>query len=443
MNDSPAGPEDRRDSLYAWYVVGLLTIAYAVAFVDRQVLNLLVDPIKADLALSDTQVSLLQGLAFMAAYIAFGPFFGRWADTGHRGRILVTGVVIWSLFTALCGFASSFWGLFGARAGVGAAEACLIPAAWSLISDYFTRERLARAMSIFLMGPYLGGGLALIFGGVVVGSVESIQGAVPLLAGFTAWQLSFIVVGLPGVLLGLALLSVREPVRRAVSVDALDDKRFELREVARFIWDGRAFFLRFYGAMALIIIVLYAFPAWMPAFLIRQHGAAAATVGVQYGSLVLLMGSAGVLAGPAVGRWLARRGHEDAPVRTAGLAALCLVPVSASIAFLPTYGGALAAAAATTFLYSLPQSLAASALQLAAPNRMRGVLSSLYVFIASVMGLGVAPTLVALITDYLLRDPGRVGESLALVCATASVLAAWLMRSAAPHYREALARQHA
>ncbi|WP_169206939.1 MFS transporter, partial [Aromatoleum petrolei] len=152
----------RQDGSYAWYVVFLLTFAYTVAFIDRQVLNLLVDPIKKDILLSDVQISLLQGFAFMAAYVVFGPIFGRWVDTGHRRNVLVLGVTLWSAFTVFCGLSEEYWQLFVARAGVGAAEACLAPAGWSLIADYFSRQRLPRAMSIFMLGPSLGAGLALI-----------------------------------------------------------------------------------------------------------------------------------------------------------------------------------------------------------------------------------------------------------------------------------------
>jgi MFS family permease len=429
---------DERDSRYAWYVVVLLTIAYAVAFIDRQVLNLLVDPIKVDLALTEFEVSLLQGLAFMGAYIAFGPWFGRRADVGHRRNILVAGVLIWSSFTVLCGLLPGFGGLFFARAGVGAAEACLIPAAWSLLSDYFSREKLPQAMSVFVMGPYIGGGLALIFGGVVIGSVDAIGAALPLIDDLPAWRLTFLVVGVPGLLLAVALLSVREPPRRAFAGTSAQEQRFSVREVLAFMWQGRAFFGRFYVGMSAIIVVLYALPAWMPAFLIRHHGADAARVGVQYGSLVLIAGSIGVLSGPLFARWLKSRGYVDAPVRAAAFAGFALIPFCVALPFAPSYATALALAAGATFCYSFPQSMAASALQFAAPNRMRGIVSSVYVFLASVMGLGIAPTLVASITEFVFNDPARVGESLAIVATGAGALAAWLMLGSLPHYRRAI-----
>lgn len=427
----------REGSSYAWYVLFLLTFAYTVAFIDRQVLNLLVEDIKGDLLLSDTQLSLLQGIAFMGSYIAFSPLFGRWADVANRRNILVAGIATWSVFSGACGLAENYWQLFLARAAVGAAEACLAPAAWSLIADYFNRERLPRAMSIFLMGPYIGGGLAMIAGGVVIGSMSGLIEALPMLEGMQPWQLTFVMVGTPGVALALVLLTIREPARGTHSVGSRD-RSFSLREVIAFLWQGRAFYVRFYLGMALIVIVLYALPAWIPAFLMRAHGADPTTVGLQYGVLVLIMGSAGVLSGPLVDRWLARRGHADSPIRTAAIASIALMIFTASLPLMPGFYGALVAAAGGTFFYSLPQAMSAAALQLATPNRMRGIVASLYLFVLSVIGLGAAPTVVALVTDRVLGDASKVGVSLAVVCATSAAGAALLLFSSLPHYRRAL-----
>lgn len=438
MTDKPEQRAVSRDGGYAWAVLAMLTLAYTISFIDRQVLNLLVDPIKSDLGASDTQMSLLQGAAFIIAYIAFIPIFGRLVDTSNRRNILVLGVVVWSAFTVLCGFSTNLEMLFFARAGVGAAEAALGPAAWSLISDYFTKERLPRAMSVFLMGPYLGGGFALIFGGLVIGSAAALAQSSPLLAGLSPWQLTFIFVGAPGIVFGLVLLAIREPPRQTISGPALDERKFSLGDTARFLWDGRNFYFRFFAAMALVVVVLYALPAWMPALLIRSYGADPSNVGVVFGALVLVMGSLGVLTGPLVGAWLLKRGHKSAVIICVIIAALGLAPVCALIPFAPDYTAALIIAAAATFLYSFPQAMSASALQVATPNRMRGVVTSIYTFILSGFGLGVAPTLVALLTDYVFRDPNRVNESLAIVCSVSAALAAWLGWGTIKHFRRAL-----
>jgi MFS transporter, Spinster family, sphingosine-1-phosphate transporter len=426
--------------VYPWVVVAFLTTIYTVAFIDRQVLNLLVDPIKRTLILTDTQVSLLQGLAFTSAYVIFSPVFGRLSDRRNRRNILIGGTATWSLFTIACGFSSDFWMLFISRFGVGAAEACVAPAAWSMLADYFDRERLPRAMSVFLIGPYLGAGLALVFGGLLIRSAAELAALHVLLTGFEPWQLVFIAIGAPGLLLAVATFAVREPPRLSGTDGGEASRTFTVKEVALFFWEGRAFFGRFYFAMAAIIIVLYALPAWMPAVLIRQHGADPATVGLEYGSLVLIMGTLGVLSGPLVGRWLERRRHSGSTVLVAGIAGLALVPASAAIALVQTYEAGLAAAAVATFFFSLPQAMAASALQLATPNGMRGIAASMYVFLVAVIGLGISPTIVALLTDYVFGDPARVGTSLGIVCASSAVVGAWLAFQALPHYRAALKR---
>lgn len=150
---------------YAWYAVAVLLVVYSIAFVDRIILNLLVQPIRADLGLSDTGISLLQGLAFTIFYSIFGLILGRWADRNNRKRMIIAGVIVWCLATAACGFAQNFWQLFVARIFVGAGEAALSPAAYSLICDSFRREHRSRAISTYSMGIYVGIGSALIFGG--------------------------------------------------------------------------------------------------------------------------------------------------------------------------------------------------------------------------------------------------------------------------------------
>jgi MFS family permease len=425
---------------YPWVVVGFLTAIYTIAFIDRQVLNLLVDPIKRSLLLSDTQVSLLQGLAFTSAYVLFSPFFGRLADKANRRNILVAGAATWSLGTMSCGLTTDFWMLFASRFVVGGAEACVAPAAWSILSDYFDRDRLPRAMSVFLIGPYLGAGLALVFGGLLIGSAAGVMEGNSLLTGLEPWQFVFIAIGAPGVLLAIATLVVREPARRSLAGGSAPIEVYSLRQVAAFFWAGRAFFGRFYAAMTSIIIVLYALPAWMPAFLVRHHGADPATMGLQYGAVVLVMGTCGVLSGPFLGRWIERRGHDGGTVIVAAIAGLALVPASIAIPLAPTYVTALGAAAVATFFFSLPQAMAASALQLATPNGMRGLAAAMYVFLVAVVGLGLAPTVVALVTDHVFGDPSMVGVSLGIVCSLSAAFGGWMAYRALPHYRASLRR---
>ena len=425
----------QRDGAYSWYVVYLLTFAYTVAFIDRQVLNLLVDPIKRDLLLSDVQISLLQGLAFMAAYVAFGPIFGRWVDTGSRRLVLALGVALWSLFTVLCGMSTEFWQLFLARAGVGAAEACLAPAGFSLIADYFSRERLPRAMSIFMLGPSLGAGLALIAGGIVIASAGTLGEWFPILSSLTTWQLTFVMVGAPGLLLALLLLTVREPERTTIA-GAAKDEHFTLRQTLAFFWENRAFYGRYFIGLSLLAIVIYGFPTWMPAYLMRHFGADPSTVGLRLGAQVLIIGAIGIYSGPWIERWLSGKGYRDAPVRMPTLCALVIAAFCAIFPFAGSYDMTLVVAGLINLFYGLPWAVAASALQISTPNRMRGIAVSIFYFLISVFGLGIAPSIIAFVTDHILGDPAKVGISLSIVCTVSALGAAWLLYGAAKHYPE-------
>jgi len=431
----------RQDSHYAWYVVFLLTFAYTVAFIDRQVLNLLVDPIKLDLLLSDVDISFLQGFAFMSAYVICGPLFGRWADSGHRRNILILGVTMWSVFTILCGRADSFWELFLARAGVGAAEASLAPVAWSMIADYFSKERLPRAMSIFLLGPSLGAGLALVAGGLVIAFAADLIELIPIFANMATWQVTFMMVGFPGLLLAVLLITVREPARTSFGNEpSTDDRAFSISEIARYIWQDRAFFLRVFIGMGMLAIVIYGLPTWMPSYLIRHYGADPATVGLQYGVLVLTCGALGIILGPSFGRLLQRLGYQDSALRSA---AICCAVVTVGCVLLPfanSYALTLSIAAVITFFYALPQAMVASSLQFASPNRLRGIISTVYLFMISVCGLGLAPSVIAFVTDHVLGGPEHVGNSLAIVCTFSAVVACWLYVRALKPYRAKLAQ---
>jgi len=208
MSDRPASPR------YAWYVVAVMTLAYVSAFVDRQILSLLVPPIKRDLGISDTQMSFLIGLAFSVFFTLLGLPIARLADRRSRRNIMATGVGLWSVFTALCATAQTYGRLLVMRVGVGVGEATINAPSVSLIADYFPRERLSRAMSVFSLGIFLGSGLAYFIGGSIVGVVsEQGRWVLPVIGAIRPWQSVFLAVGLPGLLVALLFLTIREPAR--------------------------------------------------------------------------------------------------------------------------------------------------------------------------------------------------------------------------------------
>ncbi len=206
---------DYPSSAYAWYVVVVLTAAYVVSFIDRQILALLVEPIRRDLGLTDTQMGLIMGSAFALFYTILGIPLGWLADRFSRRGIIAAGITIWCLMTAACGLSRNFGQLFLARVGVGVGEAALSPSALSLISDYFPRERRGRAISFYNMGVSLGAGIAMIGGGwIIAGIIDAPPTTLPVVGEIYAWQTVFLVVGLPGLAIAALMATVREPERR-------------------------------------------------------------------------------------------------------------------------------------------------------------------------------------------------------------------------------------
>ena len=200
---------------YSWYVLGVLVLVYILNFVDRQILSILANDIKADLKLSDADLGFLYGTAFAVFYALFGIPLGRLADSWHRVRLLSLGLALWSVMTAVSGFAKNGTMLTAARIGVGVGEATASPAAYSLISDLFPKRLRATALAIYSSGLYLGGGLSLLIGGLIVERWNAAYpGGGPL--GLVGWKAAFLAVGLPGILLALWVSTLREPVRGAI-----------------------------------------------------------------------------------------------------------------------------------------------------------------------------------------------------------------------------------
>ncbi len=434
-----ARPVPPRRSLRSspWFALIALTVTFSVGFIDRQVHNLLVQPIKADFGLTDLQISLLQGAAFSIAYLLMSPVFGRWVDVSGRRRILLGCILVWSLFTAACGFARNFTGLFLARSGVGAAEAGLTPSSWSLLSDTFDERRLARALSIYNMGPYLGGGFALLLGGLILQWTAGMDvSGVPLLSGMKPWQLTFVAVSTLGLVCIALVAALREPPRGNIANS--DASPMTLGQAFTIFGEHRRFYGLFYLGMALAIIPIYAFPAWLPALAMRQYAVPISQVGLSYGLVTLVGGSAGVLTGPTLGRWIEKAGYRDANLRLAVLSAAAVLLCCIALFFRTGYTMVLIIGGVISFCYSIPTAMAATALQLATPNRMRGLATSIYIVVVTLIGLGIAPVTVAFLTDNVFHDEMRVGDSLAIVCSVAAIASSITLYFCLKGYRRLL-----
>lgn len=435
--DAQSTPYPRRS--FAWFVVGLLTLAYVFSFIDRQILSLLVVPIRRDLGISDTQMSLLMGFSFAVFYTFCGIPLGRLADVWSRRWIVTLGLMFWSAATAACGLAQHYAQLFLGRIGVGIGEAALSPAAYSLISDYFPPERRATAISVYAMGIFLGSGIAYIVGGLVVG-YASTQGdlTLPLVGATHPWQLAFFVLGGAGLMFAWFLLLIREPLRRGMAGGAAQES-IPLREVLATLMRHRRTVLLHNLGFACLSLAAYSANSWLPSVWQRVHEWPIRQVGVTYGCIVAICGGVGVV----FGGWLAdrwkSRGITDATLRVSAIAAACGAPLALLLPFVSDGTMLAVLVAPITFFLSVPFGVAPSAIQDLVPNRMRGQTSAVYLFVVNLIGLGIGPTAVALLTDYVFGDDRKVGMSLAVVMASAQLLGFWLLSRGAVHYRRSLA----
>ena len=437
QNPKPEIEQPYPAARYAWYVVGVLTLIYVFSFIDRQILNLLVAPIRRDLAISDTQMSLLMGFSFAVFYTFFGIILGRMADTGSRRLLIGVGLVVWSLMTAACGLANSFSALLVFRIGVGIGEASLGPAAYSMISDYFAPERRATAMSVYSMGIYLGSGIAYLLGGLVVAFASRQEAYVlPLIGDMRPWQLIFFLVGFPGIAVALLMFTVREPVRRGVKAKTSGERT--MRQTWKYLGANKNTIFCHNLGIALLTMATYGTAAWLPTFFVRTHGWTAGQIGVSLGIVVIIFGTLGVALGGRIADKLASRGLKDANLRVALYSILLAIPFVIAYPLIADSKVAFAVYIPTAFLTSVPIGVAAAALQQIMPNEMRGQATALYFFVINFLGLGLGPTLIALMTDYAFKNDNSIYLSLSIVCGITLVLSAALLAFGLKPYRRSL-----
>jgi MFS family permease len=430
-----------RGTGYAWYVVAVLLLAQTFSFLDRMIMGLLVGPIRATFQISDTQYSLLAGLAFSLFYAVMGLPLARIADSKSRRNLIAAGIAVWSFMTALCGLARGFWTLFIARVGVGVGEASLAPGAYSMIADYFPKTILARALSVYMVGVTLGSGFAYMLGGAVVAYVDGMdQIVLPVLGAIHGWQLTFFIVGLPGLLVaGLMMWTVREP--RRVGVAESDADSIPLRDVVGYLWHRRAAYGSHILGISIFIMVVYALNLWGPTYLIRTFGYSRPEAGWVFGIVMIIAGTAGLLlAGTLADVWL-KRGTPDAYVRTILVSIVCILPCVISLGFIENDALGIVMIGLAIFFSAFQGGLSGGTLQLMTPNRMRGQAIAVYQLFANLIGLGLGPTIVAATTDYVFGYDGAIGKSIALSAAILCPLGGLLLWRGLPAIRGELVAQ--
>lgn len=404
----------RLSSGAAWLLVFLLFAAYVFSFIDRIILGLLVEPIKAEFALSDTQIGLLQGLAFALFYTICGLPIGWAVDRFARIPIAAAGVALWSGMTALCGFTQTFGQLFLARIGVGVGEATLSPAAYSLIADAFPREKLGKAFAVYNLGSSMGGGLAFILGGLVVSFAAQSDGLVlPGLGLIEGWRLTFLVVGIPGLLLAALMALFPEPRRAA---DPTNSPPPPIGATITFWRRAWRYFVPLHLAMAFVNAVLFGTVSWIAPYLIRAHDMALGSIGWLVGLTLIAGGLVGTLGGGAIGDAAAQRDGTFGRVRSA---AWFVLPSVAGFAAIPFVSGSpvlLGLMLATAFAGLMaPLGNISAALQEQTPPRMRGVVAAFYLFVLNLLGITLGPLVIAATADTLFLDqPDGIGKAMAL-----------------------------
>lgn len=427
---------------YGWYVVLMGMAISIVAVLDRQVLSLLVEPIKADLQITDVQFSLLAGLAFSLFYALGGIPLGPIIDRRSRVAILSGGLLVWSAATFLSGFAKSFVALFSARVLVGVGEATLQPTTKSLITDLFYGRHLAKAISIVAVGSAVGGGLAFLTGATVlhyVGAREFID--MPLIGQVRPWQFVFMVVGIPGLILApLAYFTIREPQRKRVLVDGqggtapatyLQLWRFcrEHARAAGCVMLGYAIYsMAFQGMLA-----------WTPAHLIRARGMQASEVGFTLG-IVQLAVNVGMMLISAW--WVDRRnarGTTDGALQWSratalfGLVPMLLFPYITDHLF--SLGLVILALVGTS-----GQLIGAVPLMQLMPSQLRGKAMVTYMLLSNLIAGVIGPTLIATFNEQVFGDPVKIGQSLSIIGSCALASAILIFTFGMKHFRQSISQ---
>jgi MFS family permease len=439
-NSAPAARNTRwgTDTWYPWYVAVFLTLAATVSIIDRQILALMIGPVKRDLDVSDTLMGLLGGLAFTLFYTFLTWPMARLADRSSRRNIIGLGIFFWSLATISCGLAQSYGELFVARMIVGVGEAALYPAALSLLSDYFDRSRLPLAIGLFSTATFVGIGLANILGGFVIQYLAGLPSlSLPLFGVVRSWQAMFIIVGMPGIFIALLGMTVREPPRTGRAQAAASSPEPPLAALS-FFRQRFAFLAFIFGSLIALAINAWAFFFWIVELLVRHGTATRSLVGMSFGSCVLVCGTLGSIIGGIVSGRMMRGGRTDATLQLTLAVILLLIPIGT---ITPIIGGlwpTILMVSVLLFLMGWPGGLLTAALQLVVPNEFRGRIVALYFIVVNFVSFTCGPLFGGFISDHIFGNSG-LGPTLALMAGVFYPLAAFGIWRCLPHFRRALA----
>jgi len=417
----PAGEPwpPRRDAYYSLFVI---TIVVMFTVLDRGVLALLIDPIKQDFGITDTQAALLIGAAFSLPYGVVGLGVARLADYRNRRNLVAASIAFWSAATVACGMTQGYGSLLLARMGIGAGESGYGPASWSIATDNWPREKVAFATGTMGIGAMLGSALALFLGGAVLHVVSGIAPVhVPFIGIIRPWQWAFIIVGAPGLLWALVVLTSKEPPRRGLAPGE-KAKKVPVGEVGRWLMDDWRTYLATIGGMCMKAMMMVGPATWGATFLHRQFGWDLSKVGMISGSITLVISPIALLAGARLSEVWTRQGRSDANLRIVFYGLIVAIPLMIVAPLMPNPWLVLGVNALSGFVGTLGFGPSIAAFQVITPNRMRAQLGSLTQFLNNVVAFALSPLIVALFTDYLFGDASALRYSMMLNAAIMGAL---------------------
>lgn len=413
----------------AWLTVAVLFLLYIRSLADRYLIALMVDPIKRDLGLSDTQMGLLQGLAFAVLYAICAIPVGLLLDRKGRRWVLFFCIIVWSSGAAACGLAGSFMMLALARSLVGAGESGYTTGAYSIIGDSFPPQKVSLAMSIFVMGGVMGAGIVFLLGGPLVGAV--LDGAIsdwPGMSGFKPWQQAFIVTGIPGILTALLVFLFPEPKRQRAASGPGGAKSGGYGEALAFILAHKRAFSGIILGIGFVYSVTIGLQLWSPAYLSRVHGWTPKEIGLAMGLAQMLPALSLPLHGWVVDRMYSR-GRGDAHLLWCLGTMLLAAPFAVAAYLVSTPTATVVLFGIYMVLILSTSSIGPAAAQVVTPPELRGRVSAIFVLVTGLIGMVLGNLLVGFFTDHVLGDPKQIGTSLIVLVVSVLSIAALLFAS--------------
>jgi len=403
-NVSQSELSEPKSLAYAWGVAVCLSLGYALSFLDRELLSLVINPVKESFELTDFQVSLLMGPAFAIFYTVVGVPLGWAADRYNRTRLIAVGMSLWSIMTAFCGLSANFIQIFIARIGVGVGEAVLTPSAVSLLSDYFPKNKLPFAMSIYSIGLFLGAGMAGVGGGIVLAMLQDVTWTVPFFGVLEYWQIGFLLAAAPGIILALIILSIREPKRKEMAIDESGhEQKASFAMAFSYMWERKKLFLCLFIGGSMVAILQYQ-ALWYPELFMRNWNWTTAQAGPATGLPTIFGGIAGLLLGGYYMSHQSKIGNKDVALKLAFFSAIGIGLPAVIMPLMTDTVLAIAGVTMVKFFVAMPLIAGTTAIRMAVPNQMRGQFTAMYFVFVGLIGANLGPVMPGFINTFIFAE---------------------------------------